>query len=338
MGETLSHLPTLTSPAQNAEKVSWSMRNCMRHDARRRFIFGFTIENTNMRLWFCDRSQVVICKPFDFITVRIPNPSEMDQFTDTAMKEHAYFTYFLLSVAMTEPYQLGYDPTMKLLGDGENPRYEITVRSDLDGSERVYRTLALLSDAGACALRGRGTRVWKAIKIEDGEKCGEPVALKDSWVDAGRPREGYILTQMRGYNNSERLPGYAEKVFLTAECYGDVFVDSELGHVDAVRPFLMPESKSLSESDRNPPPRTAISGGDALSSHNKTRQDTHPTVGRQVHHRIVFKEICTSLYRERSLAKIFRLLGQTVGGKSAGHSPPMHQLISVALASVIHNA
>ncbi|PSS18944.1 hypothetical protein PHLCEN_2v3160 [Hermanssonia centrifuga] len=283
---------------ENAEKISWSMRNCMRYDARRRFIFGFTIENTNMRLWFCDRSQVVICKPFNFIT------------------EHAYFTYFLLSVSMTGPHQLGYDPTIKLLGDSEDPRYEITVRSDLDGSERIYRTLGLLSDAGACALRGRGTRVWKAIKIEDGQECGEPVALKDSWIDAGRPREGYILTQMRGYNNPERLSGYAEKFFLTAECYGDVFVDRELGHVDAVRPFLMPESRSLSESDSNTTPRAPTSSmgcEDALISHKKPGQNIHPSVGRQVHHRIVFKEICTSLYREKSLSTIFRLLGQVAG-------------------------
>lgn len=50
----------------------------METDPRRRFTLGFTIENTRMRFWFSDRSQILVSEPFNFITVSVPlrlNPS-----------------------------------------------------------------------------------------------------------------------------------------------------------------------------------------------------------------------------------------------------------------------
>ena len=44
---------------------------CAMQDVRRRFMFGFTIENTGMELWFCDRTQVVVSSAMDWITVGV---------------------------------------------------------------------------------------------------------------------------------------------------------------------------------------------------------------------------------------------------------------------------
>lgn len=46
----------------------------MREDPRRRFVFAFTIENTQMRVWMLDRSGAVVSEPFNFITVRASVP------------------------------------------------------------------------------------------------------------------------------------------------------------------------------------------------------------------------------------------------------------------------
>jgi hypothetical protein len=43
----------------------------MREDPRRRFVFGLTIENTTVRLWFCSRSDALVSLPFNFVKVRI---------------------------------------------------------------------------------------------------------------------------------------------------------------------------------------------------------------------------------------------------------------------------
>lgn len=61
----------------------------------------------------------------------------------------------------------------------------------------------------------------------DGEERGEPVALNDSWVGGARPREGSILREVRGAAHFEELRAFVEKLFLTVECYGDVFVDEK---------------------------------------------------------------------------------------------------------------
>ena len=41
----------------------------MREDPSRRFVVGFTIENTDMRLWFGSRTDALVTDPFDFTRV-----------------------------------------------------------------------------------------------------------------------------------------------------------------------------------------------------------------------------------------------------------------------------
>ena len=55
--------------SQNRIKMLWSLAYILREDPRRRFVFGFTIEDVSMRLWFCSRSDVFVSKPFDFMEV-----------------------------------------------------------------------------------------------------------------------------------------------------------------------------------------------------------------------------------------------------------------------------
>lgn len=50
-------------------KVLMSMARCMRRDPRRRFVLGYTVEDAHMRLWFLDRTQIVVSTPFNFLTV-----------------------------------------------------------------------------------------------------------------------------------------------------------------------------------------------------------------------------------------------------------------------------
>lgn len=50
------------------------MTRCMHFDPSRRFTFAYTIEDTNMRLWFCDRAQIVASEAFNFIKVSLFQP------------------------------------------------------------------------------------------------------------------------------------------------------------------------------------------------------------------------------------------------------------------------
>ena len=45
------------------------MAACVEHDASRRFMYGFSVEDCNMRLWYFDRAQILVSSYFDFTTV-----------------------------------------------------------------------------------------------------------------------------------------------------------------------------------------------------------------------------------------------------------------------------
>ena len=45
---------------QDITQILWDMYQIMREDPRRRFVFGFTIENTQMRVWMANRSEVAV--------------------------------------------------------------------------------------------------------------------------------------------------------------------------------------------------------------------------------------------------------------------------------------
>ncbi|KAJ3524187.1 hypothetical protein NM688_g8604 [Phlebia brevispora] len=270
----------------NVTKITSSMSNCMRTDPRRRFTFGFTIENTNMKLWFCDRSQILFTTPFNFISDR------------------EYLVHFCLAVAYAHPNQLGWDPTM--VPTNQHGQYDITVYTD-DGLTRVYRTLQLISDSGAQTIRGRGTRVWKVVRVEDGEEHGEPMVLKDTWVDTNRRREGTTLDEIR---NAERIPDhqvFVDRIFLTREWDGDVFQDAARTIIDST-PDFTPSPDDLPQSPRMSTP--SASGSTSVEQR---------AVVPKVHYRIVFKEVCKPVHSETSLRKIFVALAQTAAGLQLMH-------------------
>ncbi|PSR77008.1 hypothetical protein PHLCEN_2v8107 [Hermanssonia centrifuga] len=152
----------------------------------------------------------------------------------------------------------------------------------------------LLSDSGAQSLHGRGTRVWKVVRVKDGEAVGDPVVLKDSWVDLDRPREGAILQEVCGMAASEPADKTLSDALLTVECYGDVVIDGD-GDQCIDRTTRM----NLSDLPTH--------GSDTDTAVTKLLLHRH----HKVHHRVVFKEICQTIQQLASFHDKFRVLGQT---------------------------
>jgi Fungal protein kinase len=109
----------------------------------------------------------------------------------------------------------------------EDPtQFIITVHPHDNSKPRRFRTQKMISSIGAERLRGRGTRVFEAIEIdENGAEKGPVVVLKDTWIDHDRPREGDILAQLHDEANPEDKK-LVEKHFLTTVCHGDVWTKS----------------------------------------------------------------------------------------------------------------
>ena len=56
---------------QDVAKICWNMYKVMFEDPRRRFVHAFTIEDTTMRVWLGNRSEMIVSKPFNFMKVSI---------------------------------------------------------------------------------------------------------------------------------------------------------------------------------------------------------------------------------------------------------------------------
>ncbi|KAF7795938.1 hypothetical protein EIP86_007105 [Pleurotus ostreatoroseus] len=274
---------------ENVAKITWSMANCMAADPRRRFVYAFSIENTDMRIWFCDRSQMIVSQPYNFILNHLP------------------LVHFFLSIANAQDVHLGLDPTITPFED--TGRYDIVVRSD-NGECKTYRTLELLASREPHALFGRGTRVWRAVRIQDGQEIGEPVALKDAWVDYYLAQEGAIFEQVR---LADRPPEHhsAEDFLLTVDCHGDVVLKEgppiTLDHTvcfgESGAPLCMPASSR----------EELVEMFGSMSSTSDPSLQTErklPTSRCLVHYRIAFQEICTSLSDETSIPAIFKALAR----------------------------
>ena len=200
--------------------------------------------------------------------------------------------HFFLSVLLARPHALGWDLTMRPLDDGRN--FDITVHLK-DGESRVYRTLGLLSKLGTRKMLGRGTRVWKAVLLKSGKEYGLPVAIKDAWVEAELGLEGAKFADVL---HAEQIEASAElrerlnQAFLTVESHGIVFSDDERKAIDNTLLVCDPEGSTEEQ----------------VSSSRSSKP--------LVHYRIIFKEICRSLYNEDSLPAFFGALDRITQSKS----------------------
>lgn len=272
-------------PSQNNDKIVRLMAKCIRRNPRRRFVYGFTLEDSRMRLWYCDRSQIVCSHSFNFISVS--DAAHMSFPRTHESQDHQYLFRFVLSCLLAEQHELGFDPTMVALPpDSEgNLQYDITVHSGRN-TVQVYRTLDVIFDAGSDRVLGRGTRVWKAVRVEGDNPVGEPVVLKESWVDAYRAREGDIDVRIRmaalKLTDDDRTR--LNDVLLTILDHGDVRIGDK--------------------TDRTP----------LLEPSRKRKRKVSPNEG-QAHYRAVYQEVCTSLRDETSLSAVFDALIVICGGK-----------------------
>ncbi|KAG7089184.1 hypothetical protein E1B28_010886 [Marasmius oreades] len=170
------------------QKVVWGMHEVMHNDPRRRFVFGLTIANTTIRLWFQNRTTLVASHPFHLHT------------------DWRKLVHILIALGTADRKALGYDDTMVLRGcdeDGEDI-FDISVfeqgENDTYASEpriTTYRTVERIKDYTADVLTGRATRVWKVRKVVNGQMDGPELVLKDTWINDDRKPEHVILGQIR---------------------------------------------------------------------------------------------------------------------------------------------
>lgn len=177
----------------------------------------------------------------------------------------------------------------------EKTQYDIAVRVSCDET-KTYRTVDLLSNTHCIA--GRGTRVWKAVELVDGQVVGEPVALKDTWVKRTREREAVISKNLHQAILSSHPDKSYGDFFLTVACHGDVFVD---GAQEITPKFSRPAPEKQQDLE--------TASGSIIESQNSAEPEP------QIHYRIVFNELGTPLNEIMSLRLVFRVLHDAIKGQ-----------------------
>ncbi|TRM63861.1 hypothetical protein BD626DRAFT_568479 [Schizophyllum amplum] len=177
-----------------SQNVLWNMNHTMRIDARRRNVLAMSYSDTEVRLWHCDRSVVVVSAAFH---LNIDASIIIDVYSR------------LIFAALVD---LGYDPTIELrwswpprstatTGKLKRKRYYRILVSGV-----AYITVGSIADQGTDHGFGRCTRVWRAYK--EGESKQRFYAIKDCWPEAGSTLEFDIycelMTAIRAFDWKEQ--------------------------------------------------------------------------------------------------------------------------------------
>ncbi|GJE97379.1 hypothetical protein PsYK624_135960 [Phanerochaete sordida] len=268
------------------------MHKLMRDDPARRFVYGFTLEDMQMRLWHVSRAGSFVSYSFDFAT----NPR--------------YAISFFLPLLLATKTELGLDPTITL---ADTPRATAEATFDITVGEKTYRTQRLLSTAG-------GTRWWEVRALDGlGNEVGGALTLKDAWVEIGQPTEGEILRDATGTMKEEE-----KACFMRVAAESRVYVDGALDQTPVV---VRCGGKVVDV--RRPP---AAGGGPARAAGGEGKikmlfalpglEDRMADIisSTKVHHRIVFDEVGKSIAELDSLQQVFECLGDAVEGLQALHA------------------
>ena len=236
---------------------------------------------------------------------------------------------FISRIAYGADHELGWDSSITLYEPSVASgalQYDIVVRQDDDCSIVTYRTKRMISNIGADTLRGRGTRVWEVVELDDnGEErdSSTTCVLKDSWVDENMRREGEIHRHIRadaaakGLESPENVAMGA--CLLTVNTYGDVFIDNQPdktrhwdlpSRMNFIKVKVEPKTSSKAKSDWTPV--GAIMVQNETTSDHSVSMSAASFFPTKVHHRIVFKEVGKTIRELSSLRRVFRRLTEVV--------------------------
>ncbi|KAF5363406.1 hypothetical protein D9756_001070 [Leucocoprinus leucothites] len=191
------------SEIDNRKQLVSAASFIMNDDPRRMWMYGITIEDASMSLWYFSRSHSVKSLPFDFT------------------KDYRTFVHVFLSFLYAEPDKMGFDPTVHRVSLKDKNRkdkthyiYEIGPRNN----PQFYRTTRAIFNPDVLCITGRKTRVWEAVRVAgyhpgrysqalDGDR---KYAIKDVWLNKGARTEREILNAVfaRLAEVSENPPGH----------------------------------------------------------------------------------------------------------------------------------
>ncbi|CAG7999808.1 unnamed protein product [Penicillium nalgiovense] len=313
-----------SNPAADTASKAWLdlgryAREVLAAQDTRRFVLGFTICGSFMRIWAFDRLGGVASERFDI------------------NEDGLQFVSTILGFLWMSEEDCGFDPTI-ITKDGQR-----TIEIEQNGQTESLILESLMIRAPCIA--GRATTCWKAHRQADPET---PLVVKDSWQYAERDEEGELLQEAteRGVVNVARYYHHA-----TVHIRGrtDDVRDNVRGGLDIrTASNYRPERLSLStgtgtteaprksrSSGRSGLKRSSSQTGASLPS-NKRPCSASPTkasispLPNRVHRRIVLRDYGKPIYMASTRTALLAALeGCIAGHQSLQRAGILHRDISV---------
>ncbi|KAH9485687.1 hypothetical protein JR316_0002597 [Psilocybe cubensis] len=247
--------------------------------------------------------------------------------------------------------QLGYDPLITREQDG---RYTFNLPDPTSsGPLQQFRTIGTLSEYRTNNITGRMARVYTVNKLDpEGKPVGEPLVLKDVWLDESAQTEWEIQKEIfkdieKFWASSTDIQGMKElhdthKRLVTSGEYKKYFLEIVLDHVGTVttsrpaastpKPGLLFSSTmkthnpNISSTNNVTPQGTGTSSTSVFSGTRNTNAGTHPIEFDNVtpvpvaerpfkpkkRYQVVFKDVCLTVGQLTTLGEVVRVLRQTL--------------------------
>lgn len=281
----------------------------------RRFVLGFTLCGSIMRLWEFDRVGGIASVSFDL------------------NKDGARFISVVLGFLWMDREQLGFDPTIV---ESDGSRYMKITRNGRD--ERLILDTLMRR---ATSVVGRATTCWKAYR--EGDKSKAPLVIKDSWQYPERDQEGELLREAtekevknvaRYYHHETvQVGGIDDDVQTNIRKALDVskaanFLSQSRKIESSMLPPSAPVSLESTERGRSFKVLSSIGrkrssssinapipAGKRTCSTSPTKKTIGPVLLNRVHRRVIVSDYGKPIYRASSRAAMLRALEGCIKGK-----------------------
>ncbi|KXN82897.1 hypothetical protein AN958_01966 [Leucoagaricus sp. SymC.cos] len=287
---------------RNAVEIISVVKCIMDVDPRRMWMYGITIEDDEMSLWYFSRSHCVRSEPFNFARVQ-----------DLETLTRAFVTFVLAT-----PTEMGFDPTVKRVNYKTKTQYIYTINST-EKQTRHFLTVKPIHNPRSLGMTGKRTRVWKVFELPepipenlDNIESGNEYALKDVWLAEGSPTERdnlqAIFTKLEEFRDYPDWPSQSfsqllRKVFVNKE-YKNYFMQID---IDGRGFFTKPVSEDDAVDPLIPDPDFFY---DSPSDYYPDPVPQMYQVRRQ--YRLIYKDVGTALHSVSDLPSTIAVLRDAV--------------------------